>query len=1018
MRSLIVFPFVLFSLIFSWLSNQLVAKRSQCFLHAAKLFFTRLFRCVVPQIILLFALSISPSAQGAVTYTSSPAVGVASSGITIWLRLDSINQATGTGNFIIGKITGAFPTAGFFYVYQNGALQGMYPYPAGTTAYSFTAVLPLGGTIFKAQRYDALVLGGLDPNVVSGNISVSATQPLPILNSVSALSGTVGQTAIVTVNGNNFPNTLTINIGGQTTGCSQLSISATQGVFSCPLSLAGNQLFEVKNDIAANGGAAFYTGTFTVNPAANTAPMVSNLAGSQASAGQPINVSFNVSDAESSSLYMVRVAYSSSLFGVYDCFQDLPAITGVANITFNGVGYGANGSAGLCRFLIPPAGSLAPIWFKVEAWDGNPTLSTTALQAPVVYGSVVYNNAVPAGIATAISPSSARLDVPLQFVINGSGFTAGSTVTVDDCPLNALPAIFSTSITFNCTPTLPGVKAVYVNNSVLPGISIDVDRPARLGNAASHRIPSVNGVSLWNGNVHLEATDLAVPGKGVSFALTRSYNSYSWSYEAGRGAVSDAAPWRFNWDLKLGYVGTNNLQLWVQREDGSGENFFKDVDGIWYPMDRNNFNTIKGDTPALGQTTLFTREGLKYVFQNPVLNGAGGLLIGIFDHDGNGLTIARDASARVATVTDASGRVYTFTYDASGHLFRVTDFSGRYVEYTWDSALLAGTRIKTVRDVLGGMTTYNYTLQTSLLTQNRPTDQMLLTSVIDPRLNTARTYTYTDSVYGNWGAATFKDGLNNTWGFSYCANQFNGTCTSNAVAARGFETVTAPPLGATTTTHFDAGGRSIEQLNANANLSRTTPTPLAGLSPRNYNLTGLPIQKQTPLGVAGGFGTNFSYTPDNLGNLASLTDATNATSTPMWSNDPVNNLPRVSQLATATGALHGFSYEGTARHVLTYTPPGLPATTFGYDAAGQVTAVTDGRNATTTQTYDANGNVTQLITPDGFVTQNTYDTLGRVLTSTDKRGGITTNTWDVAGNLISVKDALNGTVSYLYTHRL
>jgi len=169
--------------------------------------------------------------------------------------------------------------------------------------------------------------------------------------------------------------------------------------------------------------------------------------------------------------------------------------------------------------------------------------------------------------------------------------------------------------------------------------------------------------------------------------------------------VGNSAPWRFNWDLKLGYLGAgtsavNTKQIWVEREDGSGENFFKDTDNLWYPMDQGNFNQIKGDTPAAGQTTLLTREGLKYIFQNP---DQGGRLIKILDHDGNGLTITRDASNRVGSVQDASNRAYTFSYDANGRLSQVQSVTdGRTVQYTWETQTSpAAVLLKTVRDVRG-----------------------------------------------------------------------------------------------------------------------------------------------------------------------------------------------------------------------------------------------------------------------------------------------------------------------------
>ena len=630
-------------------------------------------------------------------------------------------------------------------------------------------------------------------------------------------------------------------------------------------------------------------------------------------------------------------------------------------------------------------------------------------------------------IVASFAPLSARLGVLQQFTVTGSGLT-GTTFAIADCVNDAsyqpTPANTANSITFRCTPTLPGPKAIAINGTTVPGATVNVDHPARLGNASARGIPAVQGVSLWNGNVHLQATDLSVPGKGVSFTLTRSYNSYGWPSEDSRGAVGNAAPWRFNWELKLGYVaGTDSSQIWVEREDGSGENFFKDSDGLWYPMDQGNFNRIRGDTPAAGQTTLLTREGLKYVFQNPDL---GGLLLKILDHDGNGLLVARDAAKRVDSVTDASGRVYTFSYDPMGQLARVTDFSGRHVDYTWEvQASPAAVLLKSVTDLRGNTTSYSYRMNSSTRSSNRPADQWLLSGIRDPNGNaaaspySARSYSYSDTVYGNWGAASVTDAMGNTWGFGYCARQPGGECAVDPTAAQGFETSTTPPLGASTVAWFDTAGRLTAQANANAKTSRTTPMPLAGLASRNYNLAGLATRRQSALGAAGGFGSDYDYTPDNAGNLRTHKDAENATTTRTWSEGSAaalvaKNLHRVTTFANATGDQTLSTFDETAGRLLSHQPPGLPATEMGYDGAGQVVSIKDARGLITSQDYDAHGNLIKVTGPDALELQHGYDTLGRVLTSQDKRGFTTTNTWDDGGNLTSVQDALQELVRYQY----
>ena len=624
-----------------------------------------------------------------------------------------------------------------------------------------------------------------------------------------------------------------------------------------------------------------------------------------------------------------------------------------------------------------------------------------------------------------VTPKSARLDIAQTFTISGTGLTNGMGFTIEDCePENGPGPILehgvgtSTQRAFRCIPRLPGTKRLTFKNA--PGgrelltAEIGVDRPARLGNPFKRGMPAVQGVSLWNGNVQLENVDLSVPGKGLSFTLMRSYNSYSSPYEADRGSVSDAAPWRFNWDVKLGYVAkTDNKQLWVQREDGSGEIFFKEGT-TWYPMDQGSFNTIKGDTPVKGQTTFLVKNGLKYIFQNPDL---GGLLIAIQDHDGNSLRVNRDGNQRVSTVQDASNRTYTFAYDGNGRLSRVSDFTGRYVEYSWEASLSpASVRLKTVRDVRGYLTTYHYSLQNPISVTNNPAPkQILLTSISDARNNVFRSFSYTDLVYGNWGASSVTDGERNTWNFKYCARQLNGSCTNDPISAIGFETETRLPLGgAKTLTSFNTGGRMIKHVDSNNRSAAVEYLPLSSLNSKNYSRAGLTDKRQSGRGLDAGYGVKFSYTPEN--NLDTRTDEEGIPTKFDWhgANTLVDkNLHRLKTFTNAEKGVHRFEYTESG-NVQSYTAPDLPAITIQRDARGQITAIKDGRNHTTLRDYDANGNVILETDADLRRVRYDYDNLGRVIGITDKRNNSSINTWDAAGNLLSTTDALKGKVSFDY----
>jgi YD repeat-containing protein len=360
----------------------------------------------------------------------------------------------------------------------------------------------------------------------------------------------------------------------------------------------------------------------------------------------------------------------------------------------------------------------------------------------------------PTTTVSGLSPQTARLDVPQVFTVAGTGLTTGMGFTVADCDsFSELAGGTATSRSYQCTPRLPGRKGVTIKTAP-GGTVIDatrfvmIDHPARLGDSSARGNPSVGGVSLFNGNFFMQTVDLAVPGKGLSFALSRSYNSYDWQYETDHGGVPRNSPWRFNMEMKIGFVpNTGNLRLFVSREDGSGESYFLSG-GVWYPIDLGNFSTIKVN--ADGSYTVQSRGQLSHTFDPP---SGTGRLVRSNDRDGNQITYAYGGNGKVNQITDASGRIYTVAYDAQNRVSRVTDFTGRYVAYTYTDTING--RIGTFRDVRGGITTYNYNASGDIV------------SITDPRSNTALALTYT-TVYGNKGVKSLTTAMGRATGGRSC----------------------------------------------------------------------------------------------------------------------------------------------------------------------------------------------------------------------------------------------------------
>ena len=746
---------------------------------------------------------------------------------------------------------------------------------------------------------------------------------------------------------------------------------------------------------------------FTQPPVASISNVVQNADGS-------LTVNFTVSDPEGNTVgadvYLSNAGGSS-----FSGREATKRSTGSYNGGNNSITYSATE---LSQFLT--SGQTYTV--RLEGFDAYSASSGYKFSAPFVYAGKTSPK------VSSVTPMSARLDVPQNFIVTGTDLTAGMGFAVEDCEsVTEQAGGSSTQRTFRCTPRLPGVKAVVVKTAPSgtslfdgAGQKVAVAHPSRTGNSDAAGIPSANGVSLWNGNFHYAATDMSVPSKGLAFTLSRSYNSYYWSYESERGAVDNYKPWRFNWDLKIGYVpNTGNKRLYVQKEDGSASNFFKDTDGQWYPLDQGNFDKLKGDMPQAGQTTVYGRDGIMYIFQNPDL---GGKLLAVRDQNSNSLTLTYGGNGKVSAVTDAASRQYTFTYDDSNRLSKVIDFTGRYVQYTWETDTAPGTgaareRLKTVRDVRGYVTTYNY------WSNNSATEpRVFLSSIVDPRGNATAQLTYSNTVYGNWGVDTFKDASNATWSFAYCAKQTNSNC-GDPSSAVSFQTSLTTPLtginsrydgsgGSALVYQFDTAGRLVSTTNARGIRSEVTPTSIADLNARTYNTANLTQTTKAGIGLAKGYGFSYQYSDDKQGDLLKETNPENGVRVNTWNAVTSTNLHTLQQTVSPANITEQFTYD-TAGHVKTQTVGNLPAVQMGYYDDGLLKTRLDGRGISSGFEYDAYGNLTQS-TVANVANSKTYDALGRVKTETDPLGNVTSYTYDDAGNVTEVLAPMNRKTTYTY----
>jgi RHS repeat-associated protein len=741
--------------------------------------------------------------------------------------------------------------------------------------------------------------------------------------------------------------------------------------------------------------------------------------------GSSYRVRFEVADYQSTTT-PIYSAMDTGLISIPIPFSvsTLQPRTGVVNtvvpVTVTGTGFTGNINLQITNQNPSPCTQVT--WATTSA-TFNCALSATgttwsadvrAEQSTAVKYSVAFTvTAVATPAVTSITPGSARLDVLQQYDVSGTGLTANMRFTVEDCEqVTEVAGGTSTKRSWTCIPRAPGLKVATIKDSAGGGLlngaaNVLVEHPQRLGDPASRGTPSVAGVSLFNGNLFLRFVDMVVPGRGLSFVLERTYNSYDWLYETDHGGVPSDKPWRFNFEQRIGYVPTaGNKRLYFAKADGSGESYF--LSGTkWVPVDLGNFSMVVVNVD--GSYTIQTRGQLSYTFESPDSATLHGRMRSMQDRDGNTISYRYNANGKVDQITDTTGRIYTVSYDPNNanRVSAVADFTGRTVLYTYAPTDMTSGRISDVYDVLGNRTSYAY---------NAGGD---LRSILDARRNEALYVTYT-AVNGNRGVQSIRtphgtvapgrtcNGLTN---FSYC---FTYSALANSA---GFQTVVDGPenTGILSVT-FDNAARATRIVDGESNERQTTFGSVSADVTR-YAATALARTRKSPLGVAGNFATTLNI-DDALGLVNSVSEpidaATMAETSAAWVQNAAKNLhlPSLISSAAANALVSltnstsvGYTLSGRPNRVVApeqYAKTGIngAATTIMW-SDGTVTGVTDPMGNASTFTRTAHGYLETSTDPrnSAWVVGRTYTARGEVETVTDALGYVTRFSYYLDGAL-------------------
>ncbi|MGE0711197.1 MAG: Ig-like domain-containing protein [Planctomycetota bacterium] len=190
--------------------------------------------------------------------------------------------------------------------------------------------------------------------------------------------------------------------------------------------------------------------------------------------------------------------------------------------------------------------------------------------------------------------------------------------------------------------------------------------------------PPPDPIFFHNGGVFLVRTDLAIPGRGLHFAFTRTYKSFV-LYD---GPVGQS--WSHNYDQRLDLLPNGDV-AWLT---GSARNeVFQSVGGGLYRSPTGFFLNLSVDGTQQG--TIRLPNGTRLAFRAFTSASAPGKLASIRDRYGNTLTFEYGLSGvaldRLTRVIDVYGRPVDFSYNAEGRIERLRDYLGREVTYTYGS---------------------------------------------------------------------------------------------------------------------------------------------------------------------------------------------------------------------------------------------------------------------------------------------------------------------------------------------
>lgn len=580
--------------------------------------------------------------------------------------------------------------------------------------------------------------------------------------------------------------------------------------------------------------------------------------------------------------------------------------------------------------------------------------------------------------------------------------------------------------------------------------------------------PDCKNKGMCGYNVHemlmsLNLTDTPVgyaPPKGPSVFTTLTYNQREAGQPANFPYFNVSQKWTINW---LSFIQDDPAVAGasVKRFVAGGGS----IDYTGYNSTTAAFAAERTDASVLVRTlaspiTYERRMSDGSVEVYAQSNGASVaprrvFLTKIIDPAGNALTLNYDTQNRLATITDAIGRNTTFTYGHATNPLLITTITDPFTR----KAILnydANGRLQSIKDAINLSSSFTYNANgyidsmttpygiTSFATSSPTNDNLSRwLEVTDPLLfkerfeykqaltnpsvpatepsfmlpqgiialdnnylNYANSYYWDKHAYQS-GVADYAKARIKRW------TMISHILVGNTVASLKYPLESRIwynyPGQPTTSTIGSKGSNATGTLDKPSRAARILDDGSTQLTQTEYNALGNVTREIDGEGRE----VVYEYFPNQI-DLQRIKRKTSATGYSVLAEFTYNAKHRPLTYKDAAGQITNFNTYNAAGQLTHMTNALNEGTTFVYSPLGYLTDVINANNQTVlTLTYYATGNVKTRTDSEGHVTTYTYDNFDRLLQTTYPDGTFTLNTYDKL-DLKSVKDRLNRITSYDY----